>query len=650
MAESSFFGSVSPAQALNYTVTVPVSGGAGLYGNTIGEVWVWGRFSTNAYTNTYSVTCTVNYDGGSNSVTKSDIKMDATNYTGAQFWFQLASGLPAASISSIQFFGNNDASKIFATGGQEVRVYYTLNRGKTIAPTQASLSKSESDTAVTLSWSGASNGNNNPITGYHIDYQDSSNGSNWGEWNSLKDVASSSTSGSTSVNINPTFGHYRRYSVQSYGAYEGLSTDWAESGSVRFFGTWTNVQPPNSASVPALGESSATLSWSGASNGTNNSIVGYAIEYADSSDNSNWGGWASLKTVNTTSTSGNTSVAVNGSRGSYRRYRVKTLGSYANGNDYRESGAVRTNSAPTAPTSFSAAPVIYVSGTITLVYSGATDVDSNIVRHEVQYSVKLDGGSFGAWVALPHNSTTHSPSLALGSTIKYRARAVDAFGITSAYFESNTCGKNTAPSKSVISIPTAGKTTNSSTPRFLVTLGLDPEDHKQTIVADGFTASRPSAIETGGKVVLKKTIAASEGTVNIVINTADEYGEQAPEVTGSTTYAKVTLTDAKITKGDTRIKAVHINELRAMVNTMRGYYGLDLAVWVETIVSGVTKSRSWQSHVVELRAAVMDIITLVNGWDEFSTVNNIPVPQWVKITNRPSASAMEQLRTVIKSL
>ena len=71
MAESSFFGSVSPAQALNYTVTVPVSGGSGLSGNTIGGVGLGFRFSTNAYTNTYSVTCTVNYDGGSKFCYKS---------------------------------------------------------------------------------------------------------------------------------------------------------------------------------------------------------------------------------------------------------------------------------------------------------------------------------------------------------------------------------------------------------------------------------------------------------------------------------------------------------------------------------------------------------------------------------------------------
>lgn len=273
-----YYGSVSPAQALNYTVTVPVSGGSGISGNTIGGVWVWGNFSTNAYTNTYSVTCTVNYDGGSKSVTKTDIKMDSGNYTGAQFWFEMPSGVGGASISSIQFFGNNNASKIFATGSQEVWVYYTLKREKTKGPTSASLNKSESDSAVTLSWSGASSGLNNPITGYHIDYQDSANGSSWGSWYSLKDVPSSSSS--TSVNINPTFGHYRKYSVQSYGEYEGLSAEWAESGSVRYFGTVTDVQPPNSASVPTLGESYVTLSWSGASAGTNNSIVGYSIEYA----------------------------------------------------------------------------------------------------------------------------------------------------------------------------------------------------------------------------------------------------------------------------------------------------------------------------------------------------------------------------------
>lgn len=75
-----------------------------------------------------------------------------------------------------------------------------------------------------------------------------------------------------------------------------------------------------------VAEGNVTLSWSGASGGTNNAISSYEIQYSDSSNNSTWGSWTALTTVTTTATSGSVSVAPPATRGNYRRFQVRTRG------------------------------------------------------------------------------------------------------------------------------------------------------------------------------------------------------------------------------------------------------------------------------------------------------------------------------------
>jgi hypothetical protein len=101
-------------------------------------------------------------------------------------------------------------------------------------------------------------------------------------------------------------------------------------------GTWaldsigaatTAAGAPTACSVnQTVAEGNVTLSWSGASGGTNNAISSYEIQYSDSSNNSTWGSWTALTTVTTTATSGSVSVAPPTTRGNYRRFQVRTRG------------------------------------------------------------------------------------------------------------------------------------------------------------------------------------------------------------------------------------------------------------------------------------------------------------------------------------
>lgn len=90
---------------------------------------------------------------------------------------------------------------------------------------------------------------------------------------------------------------------------------------------------------PAVFEDQTTLSWGGASAGINNAISGYEIQYADSTNGTTWGSWESLKTVTGTSTTDTPSI----SRGTYRKYRVRTQGAAGSSfySEWKESKAVQ---------------------------------------------------------------------------------------------------------------------------------------------------------------------------------------------------------------------------------------------------------------------------------------------------------------------
>jgi len=413
---------------------------------------------------------------------------------------------------------------------------------------------------------------------------------------------------------------------------------------------YTNCSAPSSASVsPTLAETAPTLTWSGAGAGAANAITGYEIQYAESADNSIWGAWTALKTVTTAATSGSTSVDLPSTRGYYRKYQIRTRGaagaSYYSG--WKATNAIRYNRLPSAPTSFVASPDVYVSGYISLVYSGATDPDGKPLSHNVDYAMSTDGVAWGTWVSLSDNATTHTPSLGENSYIKYRARAVDSAGGVSDYLESNVCSKNTAPGDLTINYPQTDKTIHNSRPRFLVTLGADPESHMQVITADGYTASRASNLAAGAKVILRRTSNATAGTVSISAKAADVHGLETSAVTRDTTYAAPIFTDTIESGGLAKIKAAHMTELRTMVNTVRAYYGLSAVSWAETITAGVTKTRNWKAHITELRGAINDVVALINAWDELSSTNRVPAFTWTTITEKPNAAAMNQLREVI---
>ena len=97
------------------------------------------------------------------------------------------------------------------------------------APTSIILSADIAEDSLTLSWSGAEAGTSNPIKGYKLSYQDSSNNSTWGAAQALQTLTTAATSGSLSVAPPATRGYYRRFIIQTIGTASGYDSGEAIS-------------------------------------------------------------------------------------------------------------------------------------------------------------------------------------------------------------------------------------------------------------------------------------------------------------------------------------------------------------------------------------------------------------------------------------
>ena len=92
------------------------------------------------------------------------------------------------------------------------------------APTSITLSAAIAEDSVTLSWSGAEAGIANPITGYRVSCQNSSDNNSWGETQEVQTVLTAAESSSLNVTPPDTRGHYRRFIIQTLGTASGYDS------------------------------------------------------------------------------------------------------------------------------------------------------------------------------------------------------------------------------------------------------------------------------------------------------------------------------------------------------------------------------------------------------------------------------------------
>ena len=187
-------------------------------------------------------------------------------------------------------------------------INYTLPYTKCTAPTTVTVSPTSTGKSKTasLSWSGASGGTNNDITGYDVYYSTTSATSGY-------TLLSSPTASPINVTSSATNGGKIYYKVVAKGAAGASYYSDMSSAVATLTSTWTNATAPNSVTGPTnvVMNTAQKISWSGAAGGTNNPISKYQVFY--SGDN-----YAAVL-VETTNTYVNvTSHVTNGSSYTYK--------------------------------------------------------------------------------------------------------------------------------------------------------------------------------------------------------------------------------------------------------------------------------------------------------------------------------------------
>jgi len=327
------------------------------------------------------------------------------------------------------------------------------------APTACSVNLTLSEGNVTLSWSGAANGNGgHTIASYEIQYSDSTNNSTWGNWTALQTVTSTATSGSLAVSPPGERGNYRRFQIRARSALgTSYTSAWKVSSNSVRKNTYPGAPTRVIASPSVYNNENITLTWSGASAGTS-AIKGFRLSYSSATtDGSVGSSWYTIDTINLSATSGSyTWGGITRSPGSYTTLSVTTIDALDAYSDRKIGNTVYCAiTACGTPTACTVSPTLS-EGNVTLSWSGATTGAGNAISsYEIEYADSSNGSSWGAWTALStfttgngYGSLSVAPPSTRGNYRKFRVRARGTAGASyySAWKEStNNVRKNTLP-------------------------------------------------------------------------------------------------------------------------------------------------------------------------------------------------------------
>lgn len=247
---------------------------------------------------------------------------------------------------------------------------------------------------------------------------------------------------------------------------------------------------------------------------------------------------------------------------------------------------------------------------------------------------------------LNYSDTTATP----GTTWYYKIQACsEEIPLYNSELSAPTAGTYVNHAPGAIAIETGqGGTTYNPRPRILATLGADADNVMLQLAAEGYTASRASAAPGERVAFIRTTAMETAGTESVTITEADPAGNVV-SAEADAIYTVPTWTDVPIVAGTTVVKAVHINELRAQLENLCNYYGMDAPVWSEDVVAGTTPSVRFTTHATELQNVVRAIANKINTWDAQSSRCNVVMPSLIE-PQRPLASVINQLRDIIKIL
>jgi len=522
-----------------------------------------------------------------------------------------------------------------------------------------------SNEPITLTWSGAAGGTS-AIKGYLISRRTSNDNTTWTEWEELATINLNASSGSYNPAVTNVSGTYTQFSIRTIDVLGAISSEKI-SNSI-YCNITACVEPALFILSATIAEGNLTLTWSDAAAGAGNAIIGYEIEYSDSSDGSTWDTWTLLKTVSSNNTSGSTSASPTTIRGHYRRFRIRTLGTA--GSSYYSNwkisaNSVRKNILPTPPSTFTVSPNLYETPSVTISWSGTIPGTSQIKHYVIQRSTSYMGNppwsSYETLATIVSSETSGTfvaeASNIPGTTTRYRISVTDTLDAVSSYVISNTVRKNSPPTVPTIGCPMAGKSTYNITPLFMIITGMEPDGATQIIEvridsgqwynsvdhAEMFSVS--GYLGDNARTVFKSP-ELSYGSHTVTVRCLDsDLMSSSPEVIK--TFSVQPSPFEAITANLTSVKATHIKTLRTAVNTIREFHCMNPVVWSEEIISGKTAIERWPQHIKELRTALEPVIAKINEFDATSTFD-ISTVEWIPFGfGRPKADIMNQLQNLI---
>lgn len=638
MAGFSYSGSWSSSLSLNSVRTCSLSGSGSAEG-IVNYVSVDLIFSTNAYSKYYDIDVTLNYSGGSKTASDT-IKMDSSNYSNYQHGFTFYGLTPAQanSISSISVEATDDnSSKVFVKKSVSVYVDYTVPSVLSAPTVSVSATKTTAST-VTLSWSGVANATANSVVGYEIMYRDSSNGSTWGSWTEYGEGIYASSARSATVNL-PAARNYRQFRVRARGsAGYAYYSSWAECSAV--LRTATPTTPASLTASPATWESgNVTLSWA-ASSVTGATISRYYIEYSIKPYGGSYGAWTALANTTELKYEYNPNLA----KGASIQYRVRALSSDSAYSTY--SGVAYVSRATDKATNLFPTDGWYVS-------IGDCSWSAPAGSSYCKYRYTTDGinNIWSDYIVLPSGVNSFDASvlfaeMASGAAFRFGVVGVAANGDTTDEAFSGWMYKNTAPPAPVRLLPVSDAFTSYGIAYVVLSIGADPNGHQLRLEYKIDSGDWTTMAYNQGNTHFGMKVTKS---CTITFRTTDEYGASSAEVTLTATVLDETFTDDPATGGTTRIKAVHMNELRNVIASLCALYGAKAPVWSESIIAGTTSYRGFASHIAEMRAAIDAAYAALNA-TPYQTI--VAPPAWtVEVADcLPKADAINELRRAAEKI
>jgi len=245
-----------------------------------------------------------------------------------------------------------------------------------------------------------------------------------------------------------------------------------------------------------------------------------------------------------------------------------------------------------------------------------------------------------------------------GRYTRYRISVTDALDAVSAFVVSNMVKKNSPPASPVVDCPMSGNFTYNSTPRFMITTGIEPDGQTQIVEVRIDSGPWQNSVDNPERFSVSgylgngvKTIYQAEplsvGNHTVTFRCLDSDIESAStEVVR--TFTILALPFEIITANVTHVKAAHIKTFRTAINRVRSYYNMSPATWKEEIIARKTTVKNWPFHIVEMRKAIDAIIMMINSFDS-SHAFDTPSVTWLPIgTGRPRADVMQQIHDLIK--